>query len=65
MLYNPKEREKSQSYFSAAEGSKNIASITISGNKKLMAMGLQAIERPCICYYELNASPKRRKLELT
>lgn len=65
VLFNPREKEKSQSYFTAAEGSRNIAGITISANKKLMAMGLQAVERPCICYYELNASPKRRKLELT
>jgi len=43
VLYNPKEKEKSQSYFSGAEGSKNISSITISSNKKLMAMGFQAL----------------------
>ena len=61
-MYNPKEKEKSQSYFSGAEGSRNISSITISSNKKLMAMGFQAVDRPCICFYELNASPKRRKL---
>lgn len=39
--------------------------MAVSGNKKLMAMGFQAVDRPCICYYELNASPKRRKLELS
>jgi hypothetical protein len=29
-----------------------------------MALGFSAMERPCICYYELTTSPKRRKLEL-
>ena len=29
-----------------------------------MAMGFYSSERPCLYYYELNASPKRRKLEL-
>ena len=65
VMYNPREKEKSQSYFAGAEGSRNISSITISSNKKLMAMGFQSVDRPCICFYELNASPKRRKLELT
>jgi hypothetical protein len=64
ILFNTKEKEKPQSYFPGVEGSKNISSITVSGNKKLMAMGFEAPEHACICYYELNASPKRRKLEL-
>ena len=27
-------------------------------------MGFSSLERPCICYYELTTSPKRRKLEI-
>jgi hypothetical protein len=30
-----------------------------------MAMGFKSNDRPCIYYYELNASAKRRKIEFT
>jgi hypothetical protein len=43
VLFNTKEKEKPQSYFPGAEGCRNISSIRVSENKKLMAMGFQSI----------------------
>ena len=43
VVYNPKEKEKSQSYYSGAEGCKNIASVAVSPNRKYMAMGMRSI----------------------
>lgn len=65
VVYNPKEKEKSQSYYPGAEGNAHISAVAISYNKKTMAMGFKSSDRPCLLYYELNASAKKKKLELT
>lgn len=39
--------------------------MAISYNKKTMAMGFKSAEKPCILYYELNASAKKKRLEYT
>ena len=62
VVYNPKEREKSQSYYPGAEGCKGLASINISPNKKFLVMGMKSNEKPCLYFYELNASAKRRRI---
>jgi hypothetical protein len=62
VVYNPKEKEKSQSYYSGAEGYKSITSICVSSNKKNMAMAFKGENKPVIYYYELNISAKRKKI---
>jgi hypothetical protein len=62
IVYNPKEKEKSQNYFSGAEGYRSITSVCVSSNKKQMAMGLRGETKPLIYYYELNVSAKRKKV---
>lgn len=62
VVYNPREKEKSQSYYPGAEGCSQITSVAISFNKKTMAMGFKSQDRPCILYYELNASAKKKRL---
>jgi hypothetical protein len=41
VVYNPKEKEKSQNYYSGAEGFRSVTSVCVSSNKKQMAMGLR------------------------
>jgi hypothetical protein len=41
VAYNPREKEKSQSYYSGADGFRSITSVCISSSKKQMAMGLR------------------------
>jgi hypothetical protein len=65
VVYNPREKEKSQSYYPGAEGNNQVTCVSISYNKKTMAMGFKATEKPCILYYELNASAKKKRLEYT
>lgn len=61
--YNPREKEKSQSYYRGAEGFRSITSICISSSKKQMAMGLRGETKPLIYYYELNVAAKSKKME--
>lgn len=61
--YNPREKEKSQSYYSGADGFRSITSVCISSSKKQMAMGLRGETKPLIYYYELNVAAKRKKIE--
>ncbi len=42
VIYNPREKEKSQSYYPGAEGNSQVASVAISYNKKTMAMGFKS-----------------------
>lgn len=63
VVYNPKEKEKSQTYYSGAENYRSITSICVSSSKKQMAMCLRGENKPLIFYYELNVSAKRRKIE--
>ena len=65
VVYNPKEKEKSQSYFSGVDGYKAISTVAVSPNKKNLAMGLKGDGKPLIYYYELNVSAKRKKIEFT
>jgi hypothetical protein len=51
VVYNPKEKEKSQSYYAGAEGNNQISCVAISSNKKTMAMGFKSADKPCILYY--------------
>lgn len=62
VVYNPREKEKSQSYYPGADGNNQISCVCVSFNKKTMAMGFRSSERPSILYYELNASAKKKKL---
>lgn len=41
-MYNPREKEKSQSYYPGAEGNNQATCVAISYNKKTMAMGFKS-----------------------
>jgi hypothetical protein len=61
VVYNPREKEKSQNYYSGADDFRSITSVCVSSSKKQMAMGLRGEIKPLIFYYELNVAAKRKK----